>query len=52
MTKKAIATWSRASADFRTRKAFARMIGDAGFVRPSAEPMLGGLVSIHSGWKI
>ena len=33
-------------------QAFARMIGDAGFVRPSAEPMLGGLVSIHSGWKI
>jgi demethylmenaquinone methyltransferase/2-methoxy-6-polyprenyl-1,4-benzoquinol methylase len=32
--------------------AFARMIGDAGFVRTNAEPMLGGLVSIHSGWKI
>jgi demethylmenaquinone methyltransferase/2-methoxy-6-polyprenyl-1,4-benzoquinol methylase len=32
--------------------AFARMIGEAGFVRASAEPMLGGLVSIHSGWKI
>jgi demethylmenaquinone methyltransferase/2-methoxy-6-polyprenyl-1,4-benzoquinol methylase len=32
--------------------AFARMIADAGFVRASAEPMLGGLVTIHSGWKI
>jgi demethylmenaquinone methyltransferase/2-methoxy-6-polyprenyl-1,4-benzoquinol methylase len=28
------------------------MIADAGFVRAAAEPMLGGLVSIHSGWKI
>ena len=37
---------------FPRPQAFARMIGDAGFVRPSAEPMLGGLVSIHSGWKI
>ena len=32
--------------------AFKRMIADAGFVRAAAEPMLGGLVSIHSGWKI
>jgi demethylmenaquinone methyltransferase/2-methoxy-6-polyprenyl-1,4-benzoquinol methylase len=32
--------------------AFRRMIAEAGFVRPAAEPMLGGLVSIHSGWKI
>jgi demethylmenaquinone methyltransferase/2-methoxy-6-polyprenyl-1,4-benzoquinol methylase len=31
---------------------FKRMIADAGFVRAAAEPMLGGLVSIHSGWKI
>ena len=28
------------------------MVGDAGFVRAAAEPMLGGLVTIHSGWKI
>jgi demethylmenaquinone methyltransferase/2-methoxy-6-polyprenyl-1,4-benzoquinol methylase len=27
-------------------------VADAGFVRASAEPMLGGLVTIHSGWKI
>jgi demethylmenaquinone methyltransferase/2-methoxy-6-polyprenyl-1,4-benzoquinol methylase len=31
---------------------FERMIGDAGFVRTQVEPMLGGLVAIHSGWKI
>ncbi len=30
---------------------FERMIGDAGFVRTKVEPMLGGLVAIHSGWK-
>ena len=32
--------------------AFRAMIAAAGFVRAAAEPMLGGLVSIHSGWKI
>jgi demethylmenaquinone methyltransferase/2-methoxy-6-polyprenyl-1,4-benzoquinol methylase len=32
--------------------AFKAMVAKAGFVRSSAEPMLGGLVSIHSGWKI
>jgi demethylmenaquinone methyltransferase/2-methoxy-6-polyprenyl-1,4-benzoquinol methylase len=32
--------------------AFKKMIADAGFVRAAAEPMLGGLVTIHSGWKI
>ena len=31
--------------------AFTAMIEQAGFIRVSAEPMLGGLVSIHSGWK-
>ena len=31
---------------------FKAMIADAGFVRTTAEPMLGGLVTIHSGWKI
>ncbi|MEO6198872.1 MAG: class I SAM-dependent methyltransferase [Sphingomicrobium sp.] len=31
---------------------FVAMIADAGFVRAAAEPMLGGLVSIFSGWKI
>jgi demethylmenaquinone methyltransferase / 2-methoxy-6-polyprenyl-1,4-benzoquinol methylase len=32
--------------------AFRQMIADAGFVRAFVEPMLGGLVTIHSGWKI
>lgn len=31
---------------------FRAMIGEAGFVRTSVEPLLGGLVAIHSGWKI
>ena len=31
---------------------FRSMVAEAGFVRPAAEPMLGGLVAIHSGWKI
>ena len=31
---------------------FEAMIRDAGFVQTRVEPMLGGLVAIHSGWKI
>lgn len=31
---------------------FEAMIRDAGFVQTSVEPMLGGLVAIHSGWRI
>ena len=31
---------------------FRAMVGEAGFVRTSVEPLLGGLVAIHSGWKI
>ena len=31
---------------------FERMIGEAGFVNRRVEPILGGLVAIHSGWKI
>ncbi|WP_443969897.1 class I SAM-dependent methyltransferase [Sphingobium sp. CR28] len=31
---------------------FARMIADAGFAQVKAEPILGGLVAIHSGWKV
>jgi demethylmenaquinone methyltransferase/2-methoxy-6-polyprenyl-1,4-benzoquinol methylase len=31
---------------------FKMMIADAGFVQAKAEPILGGLVAIHSGWKI
>jgi len=33
-------------------EAFKHMVTEAGFVRAAAEPMLGGLVTIHSGWKI
>jgi demethylmenaquinone methyltransferase/2-methoxy-6-polyprenyl-1,4-benzoquinol methylase len=31
---------------------FEGMIRDAGFVRTRVEPVLGGLVAIHSGWKV
>jgi demethylmenaquinone methyltransferase/2-methoxy-6-polyprenyl-1,4-benzoquinol methylase len=31
---------------------FEAMIGEAGFVQTKVEPLLGGLVAIHSGWKI
>ena len=31
---------------------FKAMVAEAGFVSAKAEPMLGGLVTIHSGWKI
>lgn len=31
---------------------FEGMIRDAGFVQTKVEPILGGLVAIHSGWKI
>ena len=31
---------------------FERMIGAAGFVRTRTEPIMGGLVAIHSGWKV
>jgi demethylmenaquinone methyltransferase/2-methoxy-6-polyprenyl-1,4-benzoquinol methylase len=31
---------------------FEGMIRDAGFTQTKVEPLLGGLVAIHSGWKI
>ena len=31
---------------------YERMIADAGFANTRVEPILGGLVAIHSGWKI
>jgi demethylmenaquinone methyltransferase/2-methoxy-6-polyprenyl-1,4-benzoquinol methylase len=37
---------------FPRPEAFRSMVADAGFVRAAAEPMLGGLVTIWSGWKI
>lgn len=37
---------------FPTMPEFERMIREAGFVRTKVEPIMGGLVAIHSGWKI
>lgn len=37
---------------FPTMPEFERMIRNAGFVNTRVEPILGGLVAIHSGWKI
>ena len=37
---------------FPDMPAFAGMIGAAGFGNVKAEPILGGLVAIHSGWKV
>jgi len=37
---------------FPDMAAFARMIGAAGVANVKAEPIFGGLVAIHSGWKI
>ncbi len=37
---------------FPKPEAFRQMIAAAGFERVGVEPLLGGLVAIHSGWKI
>jgi demethylmenaquinone methyltransferase/2-methoxy-6-polyprenyl-1,4-benzoquinol methylase len=37
---------------FPDMPAFAGMIAKAGFTNVGAQPILGGLVSIHSGWKV
>ena len=37
---------------FPPMPAFAAMIEAAGFARVAARPILGGLVAIHSGWKV
>lgn len=37
---------------FPRMEAFEAMIGEAGFKSTSVEPILGGLVAIHGGWKI
>ena len=36
---------------FPRPEAFRQMIAGAGFARTRAEPILGGLIAIHSGWK-
>jgi demethylmenaquinone methyltransferase / 2-methoxy-6-polyprenyl-1,4-benzoquinol methylase len=37
---------------FPDMPSFEAMIASAGFIQTRVEPMLGGLVAIHSGWKI
>jgi len=37
---------------FPTMERFDTMIGEAGFVNRKVEPIMGGVVAIHSGWKI
>lgn len=37
---------------FPDREAFARLVRDAGFARVAATPMSGGIVALHSGWKL
>jgi demethylmenaquinone methyltransferase / 2-methoxy-6-polyprenyl-1,4-benzoquinol methylase len=37
---------------FPDMPSFERMVGAAGFVQTKVDPLLGGLVAIHSGWKI
>jgi demethylmenaquinone methyltransferase/2-methoxy-6-polyprenyl-1,4-benzoquinol methylase len=37
---------------FPRMEAFRAMIADAGFQSTSVEPILGGLVAIHGGWKV
>jgi demethylmenaquinone methyltransferase/2-methoxy-6-polyprenyl-1,4-benzoquinol methylase len=37
---------------FPPMEEFRAMIAKAGFARASVEPILGGVVAIHSGWKI
>ena len=37
---------------FPDMKTFEAMIKEAGFVQTKVEPIMGGLVAIHSGWKV
>ena len=37
---------------FPTMPEFERMIRNAGFENTRVEPIMGGLVAIHSGWKV
>jgi demethylmenaquinone methyltransferase/2-methoxy-6-polyprenyl-1,4-benzoquinol methylase len=38
--------------EFPAPERFRLMIGQAGFARPSYERLTGGVVCIHSGWKL
>ena len=40
------------SASFRPQSDFAEMIGEAGFARVDFTRLSGGIVAIHSGWKL
>jgi hypothetical protein len=42
----------RVDPTFPKPEEFRLMIAEAGFEQTRAEPILGGLVCIHSGWKI
>ena len=44
-------SWNR-SAAFRRRKTFAAMMRAAGFARVSFQTMSGGIVALHSGWRL
>jgi demethylmenaquinone methyltransferase/2-methoxy-6-polyprenyl-1,4-benzoquinol methylase len=37
---------------FPTRAAFAGMMRAAGLQRVSVQPMTGGIVALHSGWRL
>jgi demethylmenaquinone methyltransferase/2-methoxy-6-polyprenyl-1,4-benzoquinol methylase len=37
---------------FPTRDAFSRMLREAGFARVESTPLSGGIVAIHSGWRL
>jgi demethylmenaquinone methyltransferase/2-methoxy-6-polyprenyl-1,4-benzoquinol methylase len=37
---------------FPTPAVFSRLIEEAGFLRVTHRPLTGGIVAIHSGWKI
>ena len=46
------ATWRRASAPFPTRRRLAAMMIAAGFDRVQVRNLSGGIVAIHSGWRL
>ena len=47
-----IAIWSRVSANFPKQDDFKAMMDAAGFARTSYRNLSGGIVAIHSGWRI
>ena len=51
-TARPISIWSNRSASFPSRRRFAAMMEAAGFRRVSFTPITGGVVALHSGWKL